>query len=285
MQIETPAKINLYLDITGRRPDGYHELNSLMCCIGIHDTVRFLFDSPDAAGRLTATCDHPDVPTGSGNLAFVAAEAFFKETGITPGKLNISIEKQIPVGAGLGGGSSNAAGVLRGLNRYYGNPVSTHRLMELGAGLGADVPFFITGRPAVATGIGEELSFLEGMPSLPLIVIYPGLPLSTARIYKKFNLALTNPEKINKKFILKQGWVADVSRYLFNALEPAAIKLCPEIGAAKQALLECRADGALMSGSGSSVFGIFSDIGRAKSAYDKLSGCRRWRVFLTRLLT
>ncbi|MCF8111347.1 MAG: 4-(cytidine 5'-diphospho)-2-C-methyl-D-erythritol kinase [Desulfobacteraceae bacterium] len=285
MHIKTPAKINLYLDITGIRPDGYHELISLMCCIGIHDTVRFLFDQPNAAGGLTVTCEHPDAPSDGDNLAFGAAEAFFGETGITPGKLNISIEKQIPVGAGLGGGSSNAAGVLRGLNRYYGNPVSTERLKELGAGLGADVPFFITGRPAVAKGIGEKLFRLEGLSPLPLIVIYPGRPVSTARVYKKFNLALTNPEKINKKSIFEPGWVANVSRYLFNALEPAAIKLCPEIGTAKQALLECGADGALMSGSGSSVFGIFADTGKAQRAYAKLSGCVRWRVFLTHLLT
>ncbi|MFP3999635.1 MAG: 4-(cytidine 5'-diphospho)-2-C-methyl-D-erythritol kinase [Desulfobacterales bacterium] len=285
MQIKSPAKINLYLNVTGIRSDGYHELISLMCCIGLHDTVRFSFDCPGAAEELKVACDHPAVPLGSGNLAFGAAAAFFEETGISPGKLAISIKKQIPLGAGLGGGSSNAAAVLRGLNRHYENPVSTQRLMELGARLGADVPFFIFDRPAVATGIGEKLFPFYGLPAMPLIVIYPGRPLSTACVYKNLNLALTNPEKINKKFTFRPGWVADVSSHLFNALEPAAMEICPEIGEAKEALLACGADGALMSGSGSSVFGIFTDKRRAESAYSKLSGNSRWQVTLTQLLT
>lgn len=256
-----------------------------MCCIGIHDTVRFSFDCPEAAEELKVTCDHPAVPSDSGNLAFGAAAAFFKETGIPPGKLAISIKKQIPVGAGLGGGSSNAAAVLRGLNQYYEYPVSIERLMELGARLGADVPFFIFARPAVATGIGEKLTPFYGLPAIPLVVIYPGQPVSTASVYKNLNLALTNSEKINKKFTFRPGWVADVSRHLFNALEPAAMEICPEIGEAKEALLASGADGALMSGSGSSVFGIFTNTRRAKSAYSKLSGNNRWQVSLTQLLT
>ncbi|MFW5930804.1 MAG: 4-(cytidine 5'-diphospho)-2-C-methyl-D-erythritol kinase, partial [Desulfosalsimonas sp.] len=248
------------------------------------DTVRFSFDQPDTAGNLTVACDHPDVPSGRDNLAFGAAEAFLKEADITPDKLFISIKKQIPVGAGLGGGSSNAAAVLCGLNRYYGNPVSPERLTEIAAGIGADIPFFIFGSPAAAEGIGEKLTPVEGLTDMPLVVIYPGRPLPTGSVYKKFNLALTNPEKINKKIIFEPGWVAGISRHLFNALEPAAIKLCPEIGEAKQILLEYGAEGALMSGSGSSVFGIFKDMHGAENAYAKLSGRSRWRVFLTQLL-
>ncbi|MFO7931841.1 MAG: 4-(cytidine 5'-diphospho)-2-C-methyl-D-erythritol kinase [Desulfosalsimonas sp.] len=286
MQIHAPAKINLYLDVVGRRSDGYHELVSLMCLIGIHDTVRFSFAPADQPDGIAVECSHPGVPPGRSNLAYRAASEFFAETGLNPPRVAISIEKQIPVGAGLGGGSSNAAAVLCGLNRYFGCPVSAERLMELGCFLGADVPFFIFGRPAVATGIGEKLSEFRGLPSMPVVVIYPGQPLSTAEVYKKLNLALTKSEKINKKFIFKPGWVAeDVSKQLFNALEKTAEELCPEIGEAKKALLSSGATGAIMTGSGSSVFGIYADTRTAESACRRLSGQGRWRVFRTQLLT
>ncbi|MCF8094856.1 MAG: 4-(cytidine 5'-diphospho)-2-C-methyl-D-erythritol kinase [Desulfobacteraceae bacterium] len=285
MQLYAHAKINLYLDVTGRRPDGYHELVSLMCCIGIHDTVRFSFDVSDSAFGISVSCSNPEVPADHGNLAFLAAEAFFAETRLAVPGLAIEIEKRIPVGAGLGGGSSNAAAVLYGLNRYYHGPLSRDRLMELGRSLGADVPFFIFGAPAVATGIGEKLSAFYGLPCLPIVVIYPGRPLSTAAVYKKLNLALTKTEKINKKSTFKQGWTANISKQLFNVLEPAAMEFRPEIREAKEALLSCGADGALMSGSGSSVFGVFAKTSIAENAFFELSGRRRWRVFNTRLLT
>ncbi|MFP4158119.1 MAG: 4-(cytidine 5'-diphospho)-2-C-methyl-D-erythritol kinase [Desulfobacterales bacterium] len=286
MEIQAPAKINLYLDVVGRRSDGYHELVSLMCLIEIHDTLRFSFATAHHPGGIAVECSHPGVPPGRNNIAYRAASEFFTETGINPPGVAISIEKRIPVGAGLGGGSSNAAAVLRGLNSYFGHPVSAGRLMELGCSLGADVPFFLFGRPAVATGIGEKLSEFQGLPSIPVVVVYPGRPLSTAEVYKKFNLALTKSEKINKNFIFKPGWVADdVSKQLFNALEKTAVELCPEIGEAKKALLSSGAAGAVMTGSGSSVFGIYADTHCAESAYRRLSGQDRWRVFRTQLLT
>ncbi len=282
MVLHAPAKINLYLDVLEKRPDGYHELISLMCCIGIHDTVRFSFENLPANDGITVVCDHPEVPSGPDNLAHRAAAAFFETTGLPPG-LSIAIEKQIPVGAGLGGGSSDAAAVLTGLNRHFGSPLPENRLMTLGRRLGADVPFFISGRPAVARGIGEKLSPVVEIPDLPIVLIYPGRPVSTGTVYKKLNLALTKTKKIHTKFIFETGKYRDICKHLYNVLEPVAMELCPEIGAAKQALIAGGADGALMSGSGSSVFGIFQEARKAENACRKLSENSNWQVFHTRL--
>lgn len=284
MEIQAPAKINLFLDVLGKRTDGYHELRSLMCPIGIHDTVRLSCDPAATSGDITVTCLHRLVPSGRANLAWTAAAAFFAETGFAA-KTVVSIDKHIPVGAGLGGGSSDAAAVLTGLNCLFENPLTVDRLMMLGLRLGADVPFFIYGQPAIAAGVGEKLSPFTGLPRFNLVLIYPGCPVSTAEVYKKLNLALTKNKKINTKFIFKSGWEADFARRLYNALEPPAIILCPEISAAKQALMDCGALKALMSGSGSSVFGLFPDAEQARQAFERLSARRgTWQVFETSLI-
>ncbi|MFW6283811.1 MAG: 4-(cytidine 5'-diphospho)-2-C-methyl-D-erythritol kinase [Desulfosalsimonas sp.] len=284
MEIQAPAKVNLFLDVLGKRADGYHEISSLMCPIGIHDTVRLSCepaDSPD----ITVACNHPCVPSGQVNLAWAAAAAFFAETGLAA-QTAISIDKHIPAGAGLGGGSSDAAAVLTGLNRLFENPIPNHRLMRLGLGLGADVPFFLYGRPAIAAGIGEKLSPFSGLPRLNLVLIYPGHPVSTAEVYKKLNLALTKNKKIHTKFTFKSGWEADFAGRLYNALEPPAMQLCPEIRQAKQSLMDFGASQALMSGSGSSVFGLFDDACQARKAFDGVSAhCSSWQVFQTRLMS
>jgi 4-diphosphocytidyl-2-C-methyl-D-erythritol kinase len=285
VEIQAPAKINLYLDVTGKRADGYHELISLMCPIRVHDTVRLSFGSVKAAGTdINISCSHPDVPSGPANIAHKAAKAFFAQTGLSA-PLAIEINKQIPVGAGLGGGSSNAAAVLTGLNTFFNKPLSRQNLLDVALGIGADVPFFLFGKPAIARGIGEKLTFFAGLPRLAIILIYPGIPVSTAEIYKKLNLALTKTKKIHTKFIFKSGWDADLPKRLYNALEPVAMQLCPEIKTARQALINCGAAGALMSGSGSSVFGIFTDAGQAGQAFNQLSvHSGHWQVFNTSLM-
>ncbi|MBW2573109.1 MAG: 4-(cytidine 5'-diphospho)-2-C-methyl-D-erythritol kinase, partial [Deltaproteobacteria bacterium] len=183
MKILSPAKINLFLQIVGKRPDGYHDLFSLMCCVGLYDTV-----SMDAGVEETAvSCDHPHVPEDKTNLAFGAADLFYKKLKKNEG-VKISIQKQIPVAAGLGGGSSNAAAVFLGLNRYYGYPFSTDELMSMGLSIGADVPFFIFRRPATASGIGEKLEVYPGLKKLKILLIFPGFSVSTATVYKNLNL-------------------------------------------------------------------------------------------------
>lgn len=279
MEISSFAKINLYLEISGKRPDGYHELITLMCGIDLADTLRLQFD----ATATRVSCTHPRVPEDDSNLVLQAARHFFHVTGID-GHVCISIEKKIPVGAGLGGGSSNAAAVLNALNRHHQYPLSTAALMETARKLGADVPFFVDGRPALATGIGDRLSPCSHLPDPPIVLIYPGTPVSTADVYRKSNFGLTKTKKINTKNIFKHIREKNLAGLLYNDLEPAAFGINPEIAVAKAALLERGALGALMTGSGSAVFGIYPDRKSAHRAYSdvkEISG--QWEVFASRL--
>jgi 4-diphosphocytidyl-2-C-methyl-D-erythritol kinase len=193
--------------------------------------------------------------------------------------VSITIEKKIPVGAGLGGGSSNAATVLIGLNRHFGSPLAKSELIAMGASIGADVPFFIFGGPALARGIGEILEPSPPIRPFHVVLVYPGAPVSTAAVYKNLNLGLTNHEKENKK-ILFDGSMFDPAAHLANDLEAVAESLCPEIGQARQALTAVGAEGVLTSGSGSSVFGIFSDARGSAAAAETLRRLNEnWQVF------
>lgn len=281
MKINAIAKVNLYLDVTGKRPDGYHELVTLMCPIKLSDTIRLDFDTSD----ITVSCDHPDVPNGERNIAYTAADLFFKAFGPSKPAVKIEIEKKIPVGAGLGGGSSNAAAVLSGLNINFGSPFSLDDLAKMGKSIGSDVPFFLYGGPAVATGIGDIITPLKNLPPYPIVLIYPRYVLSTFDVYKNFKLGLTKTEKIHTKNIFKLDWNVDLPMLLFNALEHSAFELHPQIAEAKKSLIDSGAAGALMSGSGSSVFGIYHDVDTAEKAWRFLSRQNPWQVFCTRLLT
>ncbi len=280
MKIQSPAKINLFLEVTGKRPDGYHNLNTLMCCIGLSDTIRLTFGQK----KISVSCAHPDVPEDNTNLAFRAAQIFFDITRIRDG-VHIDIEKIIPIGAGLGGGSSNAAAVLKGLNSFYGSPVSREALLHAARSLGADVPFFIDGKPAVATGIGDILTPCDCIKSCPILLVYPSVPVSTAVVYKNLNLTLTKNKKINTKNLFKLKTWQDVPKLLFNDLETVASSICPEIQKAKASLLRHDALGALMTGSGSAVFGLFDDFDIAKKAYNAISqNNRMWQLHLSHLV-
>lgn len=281
MNILSPAKINLFLYVTGKRPDGYHTVQTLMCGIGLSDEVSISFGKE----RTTCDCSHPGVPSGAGNIAHRAAELFLTRVGKKGDgcreSVAISIEKRIPVGAGLGGGSSNAATVLLEMNRHFGCPLSRQTLMAMGATLGADVPFFIYGRPAMARGIGDILEPAPPIHPFKLVLVYPGVAVSTELVYKNLKFGLTNQQKKNKKILFNES-AFDPAAHLHNDLEDAALMLCPEIGSARKALSEAGADGVMMSGSGSTVFGVFFDELRAAAAERSLS--RRndaWQVFLT----
>jgi 4-diphosphocytidyl-2-C-methyl-D-erythritol kinase len=277
MKINSPAKINLFLHITGKRPNGYHDIHSLMCGIALYDTLTLDF----AASRITVSCTHPAVPEDETNIAHRAAACFFDALGHS-GAVGINIEKRIPVAAGLGGGSSNAAGVLSGLNTHYGHPFSNRRLASLALSLGADVPFFIHQQPALATGVGESLEFFNGIQPYPVVLIRPEIQVSTADVYNNLNLGLTNCEQKLKSFPLNEGF--NPLCHLCNDLETVTISWYPEIADIKIALLDQGALGSLMSGSGPTVFGIFSDSDRAKKAYEALSINQRWSCFVTQLL-
>jgi 4-diphosphocytidyl-2-C-methyl-D-erythritol kinase len=280
LALASPAKINLFLHVTGRRPDGYHELFSLMCCISIRDLIQMDFGANDIA----VECAHSGVPLDDTNLAVRAARAFYDACVDIPASgLRIRIDKQIPVAAGLGGGSSNAAAVLMGLNTYYGNPLSVSKLSEVGLSLGADVPFFLLGRPALASGVGEQLEPFDMVADYHLVLVFPGFSVSTAMVFDQLNLGLTNPKKKPTKALLKnKGFIAP--QHLHNDLETVTLKQYPDIDKAKKWLCDMGALGALMSGSGPSVFGLFEDEQVARSAADILRERSSWQVFVTRLV-
>lgn len=278
VRVKAPAKINLFLQVRGRRPDQYHELFTLMCPIGLFDVLSLTF----GAGEIT-TCNHPDVPLDETNLARRAARAFSKAAGRRDG-IQIAIDKNIPVAAGLGGGSSDAASVLLAMNRYYGAPLSVERLMELGRDIGADVPFFLFRHPAVATGIGEKLVRFSGLKPFRVLLIYPGFKVSTAETFRNLNLRLTNCKKNLKDFSFNKT-AFDAGRHLCNDLETVTATRFPEILSIKSMLLRLGAAGASMSGSGPSVFGLFTDWAEAESAYTYAVAQRsEWGVFLVDLL-
>jgi 4-diphosphocytidyl-2-C-methyl-D-erythritol kinase len=279
MEIQSPAKINLFLEVCSKRPDGYHNLNTLMCCISLYDTIRLTFGKKNISVR----CSHPDVPEDETNLAWRAARLFFDTARIDEG-VRIDIEKNIPIGAGLGGGSSNAASVLKGLNAHYGSPVSEAALMAAGKSIGADVPFFIYGKPAVATGIGDILTPCDCIKSCPIILIYPSVPVSTAEVYKKLNLTLTKTKKINTKTLFELNLGQDSAKELFNDLESVAVAICPEIQEAKALLLVNNASTAMMTGSGSAVFGLYKNVEKAEKAYNILSQNHTWQIYLSHLV-
>ena len=283
MSLSAPAKINLFLQVTGRRSDGYHELRSLMCCVDVCDTITLNMQAP-ADG---IACEHPAMPDDADNLAFRAAALFRSElerhTTIRPGKVFIHLEKTIPVGAGLGGGSSDAAAVLRGLNRYYEHPFSTPRLQAMALRLGADVPFFIEGVPALAEGIGERLTPVRNLAPMAVLLVYPGFGIATAEVFKNLNLRLTNCKKKLRNVSFNTAEFNAI-RHLCNDLEMTVTERYPVIQEVKKELLNRGAMGALMTGSGSSVFGLFASVADSRKAWRVLSQRPEWKVFATRLL-
>jgi 4-diphosphocytidyl-2-C-methyl-D-erythritol kinase len=283
---QAPAKINLFLRITGRRPDGYHNLFSLMCPVALYDTLTLDFN----ATGISVDCSHPGVPEDPSNLAARAAVSFMRAAfggHIPPDRgLHIQITKRIPVGAGLGGGSSDAAAVLKALNRQFGVPLDIPDLIALGARVGADVPFFIFGGPALASGIGYHLEPFSHLASWTVLLVYPNEAVSTAWVYKNLNLRLTKDEKKLSKFHF-DGRYFDVDKHLVNDLEPVTASAFPVIKEIKRLLLAHGAVGAMMTGSGSTVFGLFADAEQAFSAQTALANNQRnrnWQVFIADLL-
>ena len=278
MELLSPAKINLFLQITGKRQNGYHDLFTLMCCISLYDTVSLSF----GAKYTTVSCSDPEVPEDESNLAVKAANLFFRTVHKNEG-VKIGIEKQIPVAAGLGGGSSNAATVLLGLNRYYGQPIPQDKLMSIGLSIGADVPFFIFRKPTTASGIGEKLEAYEGLKPFQILLVCPKFAVSTKEVYKNLNLELTKCNKKLKNNIFKKR-IFDIEKHLCNDLEEVTASRCPDVNKAKEALLSHGATGALMSGSGPAVFGIFPDFAKAQIAYNTILNKHNWRLFQAEMI-
>ena len=279
MKSLSPAKINLFLEVVEKRQDGYHNLRTLMCLVSLYDTI--ILDMK--ADGIRVSCDHPRVPEDETNLAYRAADIFFRSLQ-QQGNLGITIKKNIPVGGGLGGGSSNAATVLLELNRHYDFPFTGEQLHVMGKELGADVPFFILGKTALATGIGDILEVHAGLPPYHVLLVNLGFSVSTAMVFKKVNLGLTKRKKINKNTPFNDT-SSDIQDRLYNDLETVTIAMHPEINMVKRMLIESGALGALMTGSGPTVFGLFSDAGGAERAYGSLTRYSKKQKFLAEIIT
>jgi 4-diphosphocytidyl-2-C-methyl-D-erythritol kinase len=272
LTIKSPAKINLFLKVLRRREDGYHDIVSVMCLVGLFDHITLSFDTP----TITVQCSEPRVPEDSANLAYRAADLFMKKCGISDG-VEITIDKVIPVAAGLGGGSSNAASVLMGLNQRYDHRFTRDSLLSMALKLGADVPFFIFWSPAKATGLGNELTPLKGLPHFWVLLIYPKFEVPTAWVYE--NLKLTKSE-INYKSFTSIKTISDLKQLLHNDLEQVTLQKYPRLETIKKELINVGAEGALMSGSGPTIFGIFDTLDKARIAYRSISHKGEWDVFL-----
>jgi len=249
-----------------------------MCCISLYDTVSIDF----RVDKTSIVCNNPKVPKDDSNLAVIAANIFFKKLNKNR-QFKIKIDKKIPVASGLGGGSSNAASVLLSLNKYYGGLFSQHELISMGLSIGTDVPFFIFRKPALASGIGEKLRGYQKLKLFKIILIYPGISVSTAEIYKNFNWELTKYKKKLKRNFFNEHYF-EIDQHLFNDLEPVTASKYTDILKAKEALIYYGARGALMSGSGPTVFGLFSDSKTALKAYNIISKNNKWELFCADML-
>jgi 4-diphosphocytidyl-2-C-methyl-D-erythritol kinase len=281
MQSLAPAKINVYLRIVGRRPDGYHILDSLMVPISLYDEISIAVESgaPHAARpriELVLSCDDPTVPGDETNLASKAAALLCQEVGLQA-HIVMHLHKRIPAGAGLGGGSSNAATVLKSLNALLALGLTEKRLCQIGARLGADVPFFIQCRPACIAGIGDIVTTVPPLPALWIVLVVPPFAVSTPWAYRRFDeLPPAGPPSAQPWQLTTGQWPPHA--LLRNDLEHAVLPAYPPIAALKEALLRLGAEGTLMSGSGSAVFGLFRRRTAAQQAVTALQ--THGRVFL-----
>lgn len=256
---QSPCKVNLLLNILGKRADGFHELETVMQPVQLFDQIT----AAKAAAGLTLTCNLPGLPVDGTNLVHKAATAFRQATQITGG-ISLHLEKNIPLAAGLGGGSGNAAHTLLALNELFDLPLGTARLQELAAGLGSDVPFFLQSQPALAVGRGEQVQSLAPFPALRgahLLLIHPGFGISTAWAYQslaKYPAALNGqPGRAQQLIALLRGAdLAAAGNAFYNSLEAPALPKFPLLALYQEFLRANGAPAVLMSGSGSTTFAV-----------------------------
>lgn len=284
--VQARAKINLTLDVTGRREDGYHTVKMVMQSVALHDEVKVEITRGEKKPRgILLSCNLPYLPLDERNLAYRAAERFYEQTGTLLETCEIHIEKRIPVAAGLAGGSTDAAAVLRALNTLHETGLTDDELCEMGLTLGADVPYCLRGGTMLAEGIGEELTALPPMPHCWVVLCKPPFGVSTKEIYEQIDAVelKKRPDTAGMIRALENGDFAGVCKRLNNVMETVTASKRRQIGEIKAFLAENGADGALMSGSGPTVYGLFADEGRARTAAKMLS--RRFAdTFLTEIV-
>lgn len=253
---EAYAKINLTLDVLGRLPSGYHEVRMIMQSIDLHDDVTVRLDG---TGKTSLRCPAGSLPADASNLAWKAADAFYAAVGLRNPGTAIEIEKRIPVAAGLAGGSTDAAAVLRALDELHGTGLGDEKLCEIALPLGADVPYCLLGGTMLAEGIGEALTPLPPCPRCWVVLIKPPFSISTADAYAGMDAhePLVRPDTDGVLRSLEVGDLRGVCHRLYNVMEPAAAEKHKILTGIREQLLDCGAEGAVMSGSGPTLYGLF----------------------------
>jgi len=264
------AKLNLCLDVLGLQADGYHALSTVMHSCSLADDVYVRLTED---GRVEARTNRVYIPNDARNVAVRAAQVYLKAAGLEGCGARIRIRKRIPVGAGLGGGSSDAAAVLRALDRLTGRRFGAERLRELGAEVGSDVPFCVTGGAALARGRGELLEPLPALRNCSLVICKPDFPISTPELFGRIDArsSALRPDTAGLAESLRAGDVSGAARRLYNVFEDVLPRHCGEIAVIRGRLLDLGAQGAAMTGTGSAVFGLFPDAQTAENAQRQLS--------------
>lgn len=263
------AKINLTLDVLGKRPDGYHDLRSVMQTVSLCDDIEIDLDT-GMPWRLL--CSDGEIPCDQRNLAWKAARLYLDTIGEEPDGVEIRIIKRIPSQAGLGGGSSDAAAVFRALNRHYGSRLTAQALADLSGRIGSDIPFCVMGGTVMAEGRGELLRKLPAMQDCHVVICKPDFPVSTPVLYRKLDESVVDvhPDNPSMEAALVAGDFTGVTRNVFNVFDPVVSAEHPEIGDIKSLCLSCGAAAAQMSGSGSAVFALFAGETQALNALYRL---------------
>lgn len=270
LRLKAFGKINLALDVLGRKPDGYHEVRMIMQTVGLHDRID-LYRTAEPGIRLETNLFY--LPSNEQNLAYRAAALLFDEFGIEEG-LSIRLRKFIPVSAGMAGGSTDAASVLYGVNRMFGLGLTTSQLMERGVKLGADIPYCIMRGTALSEGIGEKLTRLPSMPQCQVLIAKPGISVSTKTVYEMLDARTLRPEDHpdidGMVGAIRKRDLYEVAGRFGNVLELVTAGRYPVIGQIEELMKEYGAINAMMSGSGPTVFGLFSNPSSARKAYEAL---------------
>lgn len=257
------GKINLGLDVLSKRPDGYHELKMVMQTVGIYDVLTFQKNE----GSIRISTDHKELPEDKGNLIYQAAELIRETYGISEG-VTITLQKNIPIAAGMAGGSSDAAAVFHGMNELFELSMSLSDMKKLGVRIGADVPYCIMGGSALSEGIGEILTPLPAPPKAHLLIVKPDINVSTGFVFKNLQVDTLpfHPDIDGMVRSLKEGDLRGITDRMGNVLETVTMKRYPVIGRIKEEMINQGAENALMSGSGPTVFGIYREEETAKKA-------------------
>ena len=274
IDVKAYAKLNLSLDVLGQLPGGYHEMKMVMQTASLCDEVHIALTDD---GVVAAQSNFAFLPTGDGNIAAKAAAAFFAAAGMDGRGARITLRKRIPVGAGLGGGSADAAAVLRGLNTLCGVGMDAAQLETIGAGIGSDVPFCVRGGTCLAAGRGERLLPAPEMPMCGIVICKPRFSIRTPELFARIDgrRSRIHPDTDGLLDAMAARDLDGVARRMYNVFEDVLPRRCSEIGVIKNALLDAGALGAVMSGTGSAVFGLFPDSEKAEAAAAAMR--ERWR--------